>query len=293
MGPPGSRASLQRVWNRGVMGGVLAVGAMAPAWAWFTIAPVAAAEPEPRPLRLLLVPDEDWNGARPQDVEAVLRSAGRALLRHTPQAALPPLESRPRGGPIVLFERTPTGAVRMHLNTGGNFWSQYAFQFGHELCHVLCRFDRDRTAHKWFEESLCETASLFVLRRMAEEWSHDPPYPNWRTYAPRLADYADKRLAASPLQAGGSLAEWFREHHDRLVARPTDREQNLAVASALLPLFEARPSRWAAVEWLNAGGPEQPRSFREHLLNWRRHAPLAHAADIEAIAAAFGERLSP
>jgi hypothetical protein len=275
------------------MAGALVVGLIAPTWERGTVAAAADAESDRRALRLLLAPDEDWNGARPQDVEAVLRSAGRALLRHAPQAAIPPLEIRPRGGPIVLFERTPTGAVRMHLNTGGNLWSQYAFQFGHELCHVLCRFDRDRTAHKWFEESLCETASLFVLRRMAEEWSHDPPYPNWRTYAPRLADYAEKRLAASPLHAGDSLAEWFRAHHDRLVSRPTDREQNLAVASALLPLFEARPSRWAAVEWLNAGGPQEPRPFREHLLDWRRHAPPAHAADIEAIAAAFGERLSP
>lgn len=251
----------------------------------------AAVELEPRPLRLVIVPDTGWNGARPEDVEAVLSSAGRALLRHAPQAAVPPLEVHPRGGPIVLFERAPTGAIRMHLNTGGNLWSQYAFQFGHELCHVLCRFDRDHRTHTWFEESLCETASLFVLRRMAEEWERDPPYPNWRAYAPRLADYAEQRLAASPLQSTGSLAAWFREHHERLVANPTDREQNLAVASGLLPLFEARPVRWAAVEWLNAGRPGGGLSFREHLLEWCHQAPPECTADIEAIAAAFGERL--
>lgn len=252
-----------------------------------------AGESEPRPLRLVIVPDAGWNGARPEDVEAVLASAGRALLRHVPAAAVPPLEIHPRGGPIVLFERAPTGAVRMHLNTGGNLWSQYAFQFGHELCHVLCRFDRDHRTHKWFEESLCETASLFVLRRMAEEWERDPPYPNWRSYAPRLADYAEKRLAAAPLPADGSLAEWFREHHEALVAMPTDRERNLAVAAALLPLFEARPARWAAVEWLNTGRPRDGLSFREHLLEWRRRAPPSCTADIEAIAVAFGERLDP
>ena len=258
-----------------------------------SVRPGAAIEPDARPLRLVIVPDEGWNGARPADVEAVLASAGRALLRHAAAAPMPPLEVHPRGGPIVLFERAPTGAVRVHLNTGGNLWSQYAFQFGHELCHVLCRFDRNHRAHTWFEESLCETASLFVLRRMAEEWERDPPYPNWRTYAPRLADYAAQRLAAAPPEAGGSFVEWYRKHQDVLLANPTNREQNLAVAAALLPLFEARPARWAAVEWLNAGPPQGPRSFREHLLEWRHHAPADCAADIEAIAAAFGEQLDP
>lgn len=258
---------------------------LAAAW---TVSSVAA---EPRPLRLLIVADEGWDGARPEDVEAVLSSAGRALLRHAPESAVPPLEIRPRGGPIVLFERTPAGAVRMHLNTGGRLWSQYAFQFGHELCHVLCRFDRDHRAHKWFEESLCETASLFVLRRMAEEWEREPPYPNWRAYAPRLAEYARERLAKSPLPPEGSLAEWFQEHRDAVVARPTDRDQNLAVASALLPLFEARPQRWAAVAWLNTGMPQDGKPFREHLLAWRRNAPAEHGEDIDAIAAAFGETL--
>ena len=65
-----------------------------------------------------------------------------------------------------------------------------------------------------------------------------------------------------------------------------------SVVDALLPLFEDEPGLWAALPWLNAATPSQPRTFREHLGDWRRHAPPAHATAIETIAAAFGVELT-
>lgn len=88
-----------------------------------------------------------------------------------------------------------------------------------------------------------------------------------------------------------SPATWFAAHRDDLVERPSDRAQNLAVAVALLPLFEARPEHWAALPWLNAAEPRRRQSFGEYLAEWRRQAPAARAMTIEAIAAVFGEPL--
>ncbi len=196
---------------------------------------------------------------------------------------------------MAVFARTPEGHLQVLLSTGGQFWAQYAYQFSHELCHHLCRSDGDpnKRAHLWLEEALCEVASLFALRRMADAWEAAPPYPNWAPYAESLRKYAAERLAESPLRPEAQpLAEWYARNRPALTRQPMDdRTLQLAVAAALLPLFEARPARWAALHWLNADTPREPRSFRGHLAAWRRQAPRGHAPTIEAIAAAFGEAL--
>lgn len=249
-----------------------------------------AAERRVTPRILLAVADE-WDDAVPENVVAVLESAGRELLRHVPDAGRPTIVVAARGGPIALFDRTPEGHFQVRLNTGGNHWAQYGFQFGHEICHVLCRAERGPRPHLWFEEALCETASLFVLRRMADAWEHDPPYPNWRDYAPHLRAYADKRLAESARPESLPLAAWYARHRDELAERPTDRANGLAIAAALLPLFEDDPGRWAVIRWLNAGEGGQPARFRDHLAAWRERVPEEQAAAVEALAAAFGEPL--
>lgn len=256
------------------------------------LAAAAASGREP-PLEIRLVDESEWGDAVPRDVHAVLLSAGRALLEHVPDAAPPPIEVSAKGGPILLFEPSPEGHLRVRLDTGGKFWSQYSFQFAHEMCHAVCRArpGPNDSGHLWFEEALCETASLFVLRRMADSWRRDPPYRNWAAYAPRLADYAAMRLAESPRPEGMSLARWYERHREDFESQPTDRPNALAVAAALLPLFEAQPERWAAVRWLNVAPPARGRSFARHLAAWRRETPRRHAAAVDAIAAEFGIRL--
>lgn len=243
--------------------------------------------------RILLVDETEWEGAAPADVVAVLESAGSQLLRHVPAAGRPTIAVAARGGPIALFDRTPDGHFQVRLDTGGNHWAQYGFQFGHELCHVLCRSGRTERTHLWFEEALCETASLFVLRAMADAWKEKPPYPNWRDFAPHLEDYVTKRLAESPRRPEVTLADWYARHLDELRERPTDRDNGLAVAAALLPLFEESPERWAAVHWLNAADRPQPAEFRDHLAAWRSRVPADQAEAVDAIARLFGMPLRP
>ena len=64
--------------------------------------------------------------------------------------------------PIVLFKRGPRGGSSL-LNTSDRYWCQYAFQFAHEIGHILCRYKDGDSTNKWFEETLCETASLYAL----------------------------------------------------------------------------------------------------------------------------------
>jgi len=256
-----------------------------------TEAPAAEA---PSALRRLVIrpdPDGDWGGASLADVTKVLRSAADTLWVQVPERRLAPIHVQPKGGPIVLFKRGPEGVYRVRLNTGQTYWSQYAFQFAHEFCHILCRYEHTEKANKWFEESVCETASLFALRRMAEVWKTDPPYPNWRAYAPHLRSYAEDRLKDARLPAGTTLAEWYARHADHLRKEACDRPKNEIVAGVLLPLLEEKPARWAAVQYLNAAAKPEARSFGQYLADWHTHCPAAHRPFVRQVADLFGIRL--
>ena len=131
--------------------------------------------------------------AHSEDVRRVLQSTAEQFWPYFPDRTLPPILVEPQGGPIVLFQRRPQGEYQVRLNTGNMLWAQHAFQFAHEFTHILCNYDATPHRNKWFEESLCELGSLFALRRMAEVWTVQPPYPNWKSYAKALGDYAGER----------------------------------------------------------------------------------------------------
>jgi hypothetical protein len=218
----------------------------------------------------LRVADGVWGMASRQDVEAVLRSAAAELLQHYRGQSLPPIEVS-QGGPIVLFRQHADMPVRMRLNVDGPYWAQFAFQFGHELCHVMCNYKEGYEGNQWFEESMCEVASLFVLRRMSETWVIKAPYSNWSSFAPKLADYAADRIKSAQLPKDQSLADWYRLNAATLRKNPHDRERNQVVAVALLPLLEAEPVRWAAVAHLNRALTSKPQSLTEYLQAWHGH----------------------
>ncbi|MBV8881491.1 MAG: hypothetical protein JO332_16110 [Planctomycetaceae bacterium] len=250
---------------------------------------VGAAAQEDAPSLDLRVDAEGWGDADPENIRQVLRSVGEALLGRIPALKLPPIEvSRSHQGPITLFRRGPAGEFRVKLDVEGRDWARFAFQFGHELCHVACGGGEGPNPDMWFEESLCELASLMVLGRMAEQWKVRPPYPNWKDYAGSLQKYRDDRLALEKLPEGVSLADWFREREASLRRDPHQRLLNLVVASALLPLFEASPEHWAAIPALNTVRGDGTRSFSRYLGDWSRSAPERHRSFIAALAARFG-----
>lgn len=248
---------------------------------------LVAAAPATRPaLTLKLVPD-GWRSASTKDAEAVFRSAASTLLPHFEGITIEPIRVSPRGGPVVLYRRVD-GHVDMRLDTSDTYWAQYAFQFSHEFCHVLCRYREKHPANQWFEESICEIASLYALRAMASRWREAPPYPNWKSYAVKLDEYAADRMDAARLPGKMTLAAWYRENEKALRAKADDRKRNQVVATALLPLFEGRPRSWRAVHHLNDEVPRTEETFEQYLLRWLRQTPEEYRPIIRAIASEFG-----
>jgi hypothetical protein len=124
---------------------------------------------------------------------------------------------------------------------------------------------------------------------MSRTWESTPPYPAWRDYAPWLNAYAQDRLALPEhqLPAGQSFKIWFQEHQPALRRNSTIRNWNTIVAIRLLPLFEAEPSAWKAVTFLNHGSTATNDSLAHHLEEWRARCPGELRPFVQRLATVF------
>ena len=240
-----------------------------------------------------------WGKASPADIRTVLLSTASEIWQHCPGQRLKPIRVYRRGDyPQTDFTHDWRGRIRIGLNSSDGHWAQMAFQFGHEFCHTLAQHSDTarrgwhpvRHANLWFEESLCETASLFVLRRLAVTWTQQPPHEIWRGYAPAMAAYAADRLAKPEhqLPIGTTFLAWFRQNEPGLRANAMMREKNVIVARQMLPLFEADPAGWATACYLNLGARLQGKPLAQHFAEWQTNSPAELRPFLTRLMALFG-----
>lgn len=168
----------------------------------------------------------------------------------------------------------------MHLTARNRRWAKFAYEFAHELCHVMSSYEENVGAdttkyNQWFEEALCEAASLFTLKCMADTWeASSPPPPDWAAHASALRRYADRLIEEGhrKLPARTALAAWLRQNEDQMRNDPYLREKNEVVANLLLPLFERNPENWGALRYLNLDPEDARSSLRQYLENWYANA---------------------
>lgn len=240
----------------------------------------------PGPLQIRVI-SKDWGDADPDNLHAVCLSAASEIWQFVPDRRLEPITvNRSTGDPMVIFGRGPDGERRVKLNVKGKHWAQCAYQFSHEFCHILCNYREAKNPNLWFEEALCETASLFALRRMAETWKTKPPYPNWKSYAGALADYADNTARDAPALGGLTLAEWFTKNEPVLRSDGTNRQRIRLVALAMLKVLEKNPHHWQAVGYLNQWEAKDPNlTFTAYLNDWYQRVPAVHKPFVREIGA--------
>lgn len=239
----------------------------------------------------------DWGRAQPDEIEAVVRSAAGVLGGLVGRA--PPIAIVVEPGaehPEVGYDKNARGEYVMVLSARDRRWAQFAYQFGHEWCHILANFDNRVSAngeplsqHQWFEEALCEAAALFTLRTLADRWQSAPPYRHWKDYAPWFADYANGMLAAEHRRHAQVrvLASWYAENGEVLARDPYERQRNDFCAAALLPLFEGDPSQWNALRYLNLDNAAAEPTFAGYLARWQARVPEKHRRFVATIATAF------
>ena len=259
-----------------------------------TLAAACTAPADSRQAVELEIIPKGFNSSK-ADIHAVCKSAGDQLLKHMVDLKPTVIQvSRGRSGPIALFQRGPKGEFRVRLDTEKTYWAQYSYQFAHEICHVLCRYEDDYKGNLWFEETLAELASIYSLREMSKVWRKNAPYQNWRSFAPSLRDYTDnierKRDDFLEITRIG-LPAYYRQHASHLKTNATDRPKNGAMAIVLLTLFERDPTQWSAIQYLNPSPSPKGESFKSYLTKWRNAAPAAHKEFIQTIAQLYGIQL--
>lgn len=230
-----------------------------------------------------------WGDVSTGDIAAVLQSTAHAL---TADAALrQPIDVIVVHGdePETAFERNEDGAFVVTLAVEGAYWSQLAYQFSHELCHVLSLNERRiETATDWFEESVCEAVSLVTLRRMARQWAGSED-PSWRSFAPEHARYVERVIArrARLRSRRQSLRSWYVCRIAELSANRYDRDNNGVIANALMPIIERDGRAIAAITSLNRSAVRADRSIADLVTAWRTDSSAAHRAIINALVAPF------
>jgi hypothetical protein len=239
------------------------------------------------------VAETGWGDACPDDIEEVLYAVAAELVKFFPDRPLPSIKvEHGEDIPVALFERAPTGEYVIHLSAKDRRWSQFAYQFAHELTHVLSNFDNSQSRlanasdpNQWFEESVCEAASLFALKQLAATWEVAPPYPQWKNYAPALRRYADQMTtqAHRTLPPGQTLAGWFTQNENSVRENPYLRNKNEIVAGQLLKLLERNPEQWAAVGYLNHDKLAAPKTIDEYMQRWLDSCPDAHKAFVQEV----------
>ncbi len=238
----------------------------------------------------IVVEKGNWGSGSTRDRQKVCYSAAMSLWIYAgDRRKLDPIRvTYSKDGPRVLFKRGPNREYIVELDNKDRFWAQCAFQFAHEFCHILCNYRDRKNPQKWFEESLCECASLYALLAMGKKWKSKPPYANWKNYSKYLTEYANNRISRSNREKIKSLADWYQENRQALEKDPYLRNKNEIVACRILPLLQKNPQHWKAVRYLNLGPGKENRSFQAYLEGWHRRVPHSHKPFVKEVAGLFG-----
>ena len=239
----------------------------------------------------IVVAPYGWGEARPIDILLLLMDTASSLtqsLKNPLTGTVVVVPSLPSSeNPMTYYRVSTDQPFFIELTAHDRKWSQFAYQFSHEFCHVLSDYERLRDSpNNWFHETICELASVFTLRRMAERWLTQPPYPNWSGYSESLASYVQERLSSKEhqLPTGTTLSTWLSFEEEGLRKDCRMREKNSVVAYSLLAIFESDPGGWNAIRNL----PDSPSMFKDYIAEWHARVEPADKPFVKRISDAFG-----
>lgn len=236
-----------------------------------------------------------WGNVGKETIETVLYSVADELLSQLPKKlTVPIVVTHTDSNPVALYERGANGEYRVQLHASEANWHLYTYEFAHELCHILSNYEENAGPgrskyNQWFEETLCETASLFTLKNLAATWESTPPSPAWSRQAEKLRRFFDLLIAEGhrQLPPHTPLAVWLKHNEERLRQDPYLREKNEVVANLLLPLFERDPDNWSTLSYLNLDPGDARSSLRDYLGRWYENAPAEHKIFIADVLGLF------
>jgi hypothetical protein len=172
-----------------------------------------------------------WASAAPGAAEVVITRMREACLEgialrsdHQPKRLR--VDNHDSGLPAIWLHDDPPHTAWIIVNVGPRDWCKLAYQFGHELGHVLCNsWQRDAKPARpcqWLEEALVEALSVFSLARLADRWERDPPFVHDENFADAIRNYRAAilerytKLALDQGAGQGGMRIWFAANRGQL-----------------------------------------------------------------------------
>jgi hypothetical protein len=224
----------------------------------------------------------DWGGSLPGAALTVVSRmravslAGVRLLSDRQPGRLR-VDSHTSGSPAVWLHDDGTPIAWVIVDIGPRDWSKLAYQFGHELGHVLCNSwgpdAKPANPCQWLEEALVESFSIRGLGLLAESWQRDPPFAGDAAFGGAIRRYRDGVLAgyrafAAEVGADRGLGGWFRAHRGEMEKDGGVLGPGRAAIPTLLAELEAGAGRvedlGALNRWAGRGGV----AMEEYLRLW-------------------------
>lgn len=197
-------------------------------------------------------------------------------------------------GPIAFYRSFFGGnsdEYKIGLKVTDTYWAAFSYQFGHEFCHIMHNHDEVRSTdnpNSWFFESICELATLWVIRRMGDTWAYRAPYPNWVGWRHNLTDYANDLMNRPEVKYFGTGAEWLKEWEESM-RRDFTYERVSQLSYKFLPIFEENPEAWNAVRQMPASNGR----MSEYMQDWYDAVDTEDKSFVEAIGKEMGISVAP
>ena len=228
------------------------------------------AKPERPTMSEITICNANWGATSLSAIRGALESVLGVLAEPFEKVPTAPIRVLPRFGdsPAIAEDQRP---YEVFLTARNRYWSWYGFEFAQQVCHILTNYDECKGhKHKWFDETLCQVASLFALHRMADSWVENPPptVPKAAEFAPYHREHAERIERQHEPPTLADLPEWLREQIDHLEADSADHTLTMTLAAALLPQFQRDPSLWADCGALNTWDARSDRDFTAYLDSW-------------------------
>lgn len=191
------------------------------------------------------------------------------------------VERHTSGPPAIWLHSEPADEAWIIVNFGERDWSKLAYQFGHELGHVMANsWAQDgrvtsASTCQWVEEAAAEALSINGLRQLRVSWARIPPFPGDSAFGASLDLYYNdirKRYnEISKLQADlDDLGAWFLRNRLQLETETGLNDAAKAFSLILLDLYTQHPESIEAIGALNRWPERAALPIDRYLSNWTR-----------------------
>jgi hypothetical protein len=189
------------------------------------------------------------------------------------------------GSPAIWLHPDGSSMAWIIVDIGERDWSKLAYQFGHELGHVMANSWQPHAMPmppcQWIEEALVEAFSVRGLGRLAESWKQNPPFAGDNAFGDAIADYRRDIIAkyttlANEQGFSHNSAAWFADHRSEIeVAGLNPFAQ--AASVIILAEYERTPSCVEALGALNRWPGRSGIPIEDYFRQWE-----ASCAELEA-----------